>query len=272
MNRFSKRNGHLSVEKEIVIREGAPRGLRQFIPQVLYDLKLDPSEVRKVVCRVLRVAPDTDSNWGEPNISNEVNQLLEDCDWYYVYDVIERFYEIVRQKTEFTEEINDYFKANGIGWQLVNGQIEFRGDESFEMDLKKAEIALASSNFNTARSEIREAIGDLSRRPKPDITGSIQHAGACLECVAREVTGNTSSTLGEIIKKNRGIVPPPIDIIIEKIWGFTSEQGRHLRENGEPGFDEAELMVGLCASISTYLARKKVGLKSSATPSTTLDF
>lgn len=261
MDRFSKRHGHSSYEKEITVREDAPIGLRQFIPQLLYDLQMSSTEVRSIVCRVLRVAPDTQHNWGEPNISNEVNELLENCDWFYVYDVIERFYQVIPQKVELAEEINNYFKANGIGWKLHNGQIEFRGDEQFENDLGKAVKELEEAKLNTARNEIREAIADLSRRPNPDITGAIQHGVACLECVARDVVGESKMTLGDLIKRNRQIVPPTIDKIIEMIWGFSSEQGRHLREQGEPSYEEAELMLGLLASISTYLAKKKQALQ-----------
>jgi len=36
--------------------------------------------------------------------------------------------------------------------------------------------SLEAARRNTARGEIHEALGDLSRRPAPDITGAIQHA------------------------------------------------------------------------------------------------
>ena len=106
------------------------------------------------------------------------------------------------------------------------------------------------------QSEIKEVLHDLSRRPKPDITGAIQHAGACLECVSREVTGDRKATLGDIIKKYPGIVPKPIDAAIEKIWGFTSEQGRHLREGNYSEYLEAELVVELTSAVSSYLVKK----------------
>jgi len=44
---------------------------------------------------------------------------------------------------------------------------------------------LETAKLETAKTEIREALNDLSRRPTPDITGAIQHSLACLECVAR---------------------------------------------------------------------------------------
>src|SRR5690606_3639468 len=130
----------------------------------------------------------------------------------------------------FINEINEYFVANGIGWKIVNDRIETRGDEVFETAVHRVVEVLETAKLQTAKSEIREAINDLSRRPIPDITGAIQHSLACLECVAREATGDKKATLGELIKKYPSIVPKPLDIAIDKIWGFTSEQGRHLRE------------------------------------------
>jgi len=263
MDRFSKRHGFSTIIKEIVTREDAPLGLRQYLVQTLYDLGYGPKELRAIVCHSLRVAPDN-NNWSEfPNIDYEIRQLIDDCPWYKVYDLIEAIYSKIVRKEDFATEINEYFNENGIGWKLEKGHIVFRGDESFENDLKKAEIVLAAGNLNTARNEIREAIADLSRKPEPDITGAVQHGVACLECVAREVTGEHSETLGAIIKRNRGIIPATIETIVEKIWGFSSEQGRHLKEGHAPSYEEAELMVGLSASISTFLARKSAGLKKS---------
>ncbi len=266
--RFSKKFGYSTQEKEIAIREGAPQGLRQFMIQTLYEFGYQPSQLRQTICMTLRQAPD-DNNWSEyPNIDYEIRNLIKNCEWFQVYDIIEAFYsysKIEEKQQAFADEINDYFKTNGIGWKLENGQILFRGDEIFETHLRKAEKTLDLTDLQTAKNEIKEAIKDISKRPNPDITGAVQHSIACLECVAREITGDKKLTLGELIKKNREIVPAPLDTVIEKMWGFSSEQGRHLQEGKEPAFDEVELLVGLSASISTYLARKSPKFKEAGT-------
>ena len=79
---------------------------------------------------------------------------------------------------------------------------------------------------------------------------------AALECVARDVTGDPNSTLGDLLKKHPGTLPLPLDTAISKLWGFASGQGRHLRENRAPDTKEAELVVGLAGSLATYLAQK----------------
>ena len=57
---------------------------------------------------------------------------------------------------------------------------------------------------------------DLSRRPNPDITGAIQHAMAALECIARTVCGDGSSTLGALLKRNPDLIPKPLNEAVEK--------------------------------------------------------
>ncbi len=259
---FSKRFGHFSLkEKEITIREDAPEGLRRFIPMAFYELNKNPSDLRSIICRLLKIPPDN-NNWSEfPNIDGEVTQLLEDCDWYLIYDIIETVIDKLKQgdKEKFANEINEYFITNGIGWKIVSGLIETRGDEVFETAIKNVETVLETAKLKTAKTEIREAIIDLSRRPQPDITGAIQHSLACLECVTREVTGDSKSTLGDLMKKFLGVIPSPLDQAVTKIWGFTSEQGRHLREGQGPEYLEAELVVEVTAAISTYLGKKLSG-------------
>lgn len=259
---FSKRQGLFSIkEKEITVREDAPEGLRGYIKMAFYDLNKNPSDLLSITSRVLKIPPDS-NNWSEfPNINYEVGHHLENCEWYLVYDIIETIIQKLNQqeKVTFTTEINEYFVTNGIGWKIVNGQIETRGDEVFETAVKTVVTVLETAKLQTAKTEIREALNDLSRRPTPDITGAIQHSLACLECVTREYTGDTKSTLGDLMKKFPGVIPTPLDQAVTKIWGFTSEQGRHLREGQAPEYLEAELVVEVTAAIATYLGKKLAG-------------
>lgn len=260
--KFSERLGLSSIkEKEITIREDAPAGLRAFIPMVFYELDKNPSDLREIICRILRTPPDRD-NWSEfPNIDYEVGHLLEVCDWFLVYDIIETIIEKLEPAKQklFSDEMNKYFISNGIGWKIENDIIVTRGDETFETAIKVVVNVLETAKLETAKNEIKEALSDLSRRPQPDITGAIQHSLACLECVTREITGDKKSTLGDLMKKFPGVIPSPLDQAVTKIWGFTSEQGRHLSEGRAPEYLEAELVVEVTAAISTYIGKKLGG-------------
>ena len=254
---FSTRHGFRRVqEAPIAVRADAPHELRGVIPQLAYECGFRPKTLRPVVCRTLRKRED-EGNWTEyPNIDSEIRTLIDDCEWYRVYDVVEAIAGAAQDSDKFETELNAYFVENGIGWKLVTGKIEVRGAEVFEQSVKQAESVLQASGFSTARSELHEALGDLSRRPTPDVTGAIQHSMAALECVARVACADEKATLGEIMKRYRDLIPKPLDEAVTKIWGFASENARHIAEGREPSFEEAELVVGMVASVVTYLAKK----------------
>jgi hypothetical protein len=137
----------------------------------------------------------------------------------------------------------------------VDGEIATRGTETFEANVNSAVEALGTSGRVMARHEIHEALGDLSRRPEPDLTGAIQHAMAALECVARDVCGDERATLGEIIKRYPDTIPKPLDESVAKAWGYASEMARHIREGHSPARKDVELIVGLAATVATFLSR-----------------
>lgn len=260
-DRFSRRHGYADTQPEVKVRKDAPEELRSVLVDMAYESGLRPSSLRDIVCRVLRVAADPNS-WSEfPNIDQELRWSLISCKWYLVYDVIEGIQNALEQLSNakphhFEKELNKYFQLRGIGWQLMDGQVEVRGPETFEFATKAALETLEETGRSTAHTELLEALGDLSRRPNADITGAIQHAMAALECVARDITGNPQSTLGEIIKYNPNLLPKPLDQSVGKAWGYASETGRHLREGGSPGYAEAELIVNMSSAVCSYLLNK----------------
>ena len=84
---FSGRYGYKSGDAEIAIREDAPEDLRFAVVQIARDAGMTPSSIRDIICPVLLAAPDR-SNWSEyPNIWDEVQNHLRDCDWFKVYDI-----------------------------------------------------------------------------------------------------------------------------------------------------------------------------------------
>src|SRR3989338_9032563 len=222
---FSRRHGERGIAQVSVVRNDAPPHVRASILTIAEEV-VPPTTIRHIICRVLRCLPDT-NNWTEyPNIWGEAQQLVMGCKWDRVYDIVEAIYAFLRQQVpeeaaKFLSEINLYFVEEGVGWQLTEGgTIEIRGSDAFEAAVAGAEQQLESAKQANAATEIREAIRDLSRRPEPDLTGAIQHSMAALECVARDVSGDAKATLGEILKKNPGLVPLPLDQALEKVWGY----------------------------------------------------
>lgn len=258
---FSSRFGYRSPEKEITIREGAPDELREAVV-MLADRYLTPANMRLEVCNILLRTPDP-NNWTDyPNVFDEVKWLVKECPWHRVYDIAEGFHDrIYRENFQngatFEERLNEFFVENGIGWEMKKGRVVARGSEAFAVAPAEALRVLRDAGRNTAAREIHEALLALSRRPSPDVTGSIQHAMAALECVVRDVTGHPSKTLGRLISDHKDTLnlPRPLDQALEKMWGYASETGRHLVEGREPRFEDAELVVTVAAGVATYLSR-----------------
>ena len=260
--RFSERFGHRAADHPITIRNAAPDDFRYAILQIARDeggCLLPPSKLRDIICGVLRKRPDT-SNYSEyPNVWDEVQSLTFMCDWFRVYEIAEAIYDyltIQYQEAPFETTLNQCLREMGIGWQMRDGRFNFRGDDVIESILKSAQESLEEVNLPTATNELKEAIQDMSRRPEPDLSGAIHHAMAALECVAREVTGNPKSTFGDIVKRNPELVPKPLDEAIQKCWGYSSEVARHGREGRTLSLPEVQLVVGLSATLSTYLSTK----------------
>lgn len=260
---FSKRNRYHQVQElEITVREDAPDELREFVVQLAYECGYEPSTLRNIFCSALRKAPDR-SNWSEyPNIDSEIRGLISNCQWYKVYDLIEKIVEHGADTPysydieKFKSELNEYFLENGIGWYLVEDAIETRGPQHFQASVKNSIESLQISGFHTAHNELHEALYDLSRRPNPDITGAIHHAMGALESTARKVCGNDKMTLGELIKNNPLILPRPLGEAVSKAWGYASESGRHIKEGGTASYEEALLIVGLASTLCMYLSAK----------------
>lgn len=261
---FSTRHGYQGQPKPITVRNDAPAKLRGAILVIARDAGFSPGQMRRVICNVLRELEDR-NNWSEyPNIWSECEGHIMSCDWFKVYDICEAFSDFNRhgeQSNIFAEGMNKFFSEEGIGWKLVDGMLEMRGDEDFEKVLGDTQQVLQDKGKATAAAEFREALRDLSRRPEPDRTGAVQHAMAALECLARDICGEPGKTLGQILNdhKDQLAIPRPLDEVLSKVWGFASNAARHITEGREVDFAEAELVVHLSAVIVSYLSHKHGG-------------
>ena len=267
---FSIRYGYASkdAQTEITIREELPQQVRDMIIDIMTQLDWDSDDLFDIAARIGK------QSWqsSEPKQSGrsshvQLKRLVSEWDWYLVYDFVEHLYAAMenwgvlgdgRPEEDFEEKINGYFRHAGVGWQLQQGKVASRGSEAFEVAVHRALPVLKEGGLRTAEREIHEALADLSRRPHADLTGAIQHAMGALECVARTATGDSKGTLGEIISRHPDLIPKPLDAAVGKAWGYASERARHIREGNDPTRDEAELIVGIAATVATYLSKKKM--------------
>jgi hypothetical protein len=58
------------------------------------------------------------------------------------------------------------------------------------------------------------------------------------------------------MKHQQGIVPKPLDKAVELLWGYASNEARHVREGAEPAREDATLVVSTSAALIAFLAAK----------------
>ncbi len=258
--RFSRRHGLADKHEGPLVYDDAPKRLRiGFLGLLEHDFDLSPGTMRSVVCRELRVEPNL-SNWSQyPNIWDEVQSDMFRCEWYEFFDIVEAFSGTCSQRPQgrvYEDAVNQLFEEEGIGWLLADGELEVRGEEPLEQVLEETFRKLQESGFEVAYGELGEAWKALSRRPDPNLSGAAFHAMAALEAVAREWSEEPKMTLGDIIKRRDDIFPPPLNDATSKLWGFASNNARHGSENRDLDLEEVFLLVGVSATLCTYLARK----------------
>lgn len=167
--RFSERNGFSQIyTAPITSRLEASDEFRGVVVNTALDSGLKPDKLRDLLCRMLQKRPDS-NNWSPGNIESEVRGLLDDAQWYEVYDFVEllaNLHDFHQEK--ISQDINRCFFVNGIGWSVDSaGQVVYRGDEGFDRVVADAHATERSQGHITASRELHEAIKDLSRRPVP---------------------------------------------------------------------------------------------------------
>ncbi|MBI5787522.1 MAG: hypothetical protein HZA78_01515 [Candidatus Schekmanbacteria bacterium] len=272
---FSRRYGYVG-KKEITKREDAPRKFRMKLLSAARKFNLPSKTMRYVICEILGEPEDDGHNWGEPNVSHQIEGLILKCDWFYVYEICEGFYKeisnpvvynedfigtLVDNKALYSRDINTLFEELEIGWKMEAGKIVAREDEQLEGQVKKARNDLKSNNLPTSLNEMKQARACLSRRPEPDITGAIDHCIAALECTVKEISGSSGSktTFGRLIQKHAEKlgIPKPLDTALEKLWGYASDNARHVKEGKKPpSRHEAELILGISSVMISYILGK----------------
>jgi hypothetical protein len=239
----------------------APETLRYFLFQYLRNEHATAPHVAAEVIEEFLRRPGISSgffNPHDPTTWSRFYALINAFEWWQIYDFIEFIFkqDKVFSRGNFFSQVNELFRDENICYRMdTAGDITYKGSEAFESIAATAELVLHATNKLTAEAEIHKALENLSKRPVPDLTGAVQHAMAALECVATDVCGDKGETLGQVVKKHPDRFPPPIGQAVSMLYGFASDKGRHLTEGGEPDLKEVELVVGIAATVATYLSR-----------------
>jgi hypothetical protein len=248
---FSKRFGFAGSTP--LVHDSAPIAFRHAVLALLTDAFTLSSRVLNLV-QLLAGVPRPAAQF---MLDDELARtLIEQCDWVRVFEIAEEGFRrlpIRSAKAALYEQgLNAACHANYVGWYMQEGQLKVRGTDAEEVALNATIDVLQAAGKTTTAAELKAARDDLSRLPHPDVTGAMQHAGAAIECFARDLS-NSKDTFGALISKHPSLFPGAYRKIAEGVWAVVTNQGRHLQEGGEPTFEEAMMFVGIIASLTGYL-------------------
>lgn len=267
MATFSERYGYATkgpklVKAEDLIREAAPESVRAAF-LVATEERLQPGPLREIVCKVLRKRPDP-GNWSAyPNIWNEVQDLVYGAPWHKFYDIVEAalWSDVlhVSDREAIRDELNEAFAEEDLAWHVEGLQVVLRTGDATDEIVAHAVDVLEEAKRPTSATELRKALHALSKRPEPDTIEAVRSALGAMEATARDITGERTSTLGEILKKHRNdgvLLPVTLNLAFDKIWGYSSDVARHVDETKAPTLEEAVMVVGFVAAALGYLGGK----------------
>lgn len=263
---FSQRYGYRAAEQALVY-EDAPDAIRQGLREVLEKCEYSaPSAQRAVICAALRARPDQ-GNWSEyPNIDQEVDSLLYSLEWWQFYDLCEKLsrkigpeIHVQNSGTYFDMKLNELFKEEGIGYEIVDGYIARSVSPEFTEAAAAADTALSDADTHGASLEqFRKASSFLNAMP-PDYENAVKEAVNSLEGVLQVVTGMHGQSLPSLLSKLDPPLPSKIRKICLELYGYGSgtQGGRHAGIGGYvPGGEEAEFILHCVAAAVRYIASR----------------
>jgi len=270
---FSKRYGLRPTPEGLMyedVSEQARVGLyhvvRQFFKKY-YDLY-------KALCIALRIPLDrgiakSHLSW-DYLASEAIEKLIMNCQWWQFYDICE----VLRQglehepeKDSFSEEINNLFREEHLGFELTDGRVEKIGSGFIDARVREVRYLLKEPEFTGADKHFEKAIKALNARPTPDVENCVKDAVSAIESIGRIIVNDEKALLSDIIKdmaKNKTI-PKPLDEAIQKIYAYRGDQpgvAHGLVGTSKVTVDEAEFVLAVSAAIIIYLVKKRQNVQT----------
>ena len=275
MARFSERNGYVKPN-DVIIRECITEPIQNSICNWLDMLRTDVGDYKEMDKSAWTYFFNK-RNDEYPYLHYAHNKNYgvvldfitnKDVDWYLIFDLIEfiyRFYNIhnnaaIRNRFNIiTEFLNIEFERHNFAYRLINWNIV---EITSENEIKSIEEAINNTKSN-AKTHLQNALEKLSPSIS-DYRNSIKESISAVECVCREITGE--STLDKSLKKleNKGVVlNSQLKTGLGNLYQYTNDGSTGIRhalmdDENAPTADEAIFMLVSCSAFVNYLMKKKV--------------
>ena len=241
-----------------LIHDDAPEGLRYGLREVLEDLGYaEPKSQRQILCKALRVMPDSD-NWSPyPNVDDEVTQLVSTQPWYRFFDALERIGKFLPygNVADYHEKMNELFAGERVGYIFESGNIVRVGTEEFHVAVTGAWNALQDERFSEPRRQFQRAY-DFRNAFPADWANAIKEAVNSVEGVLQVIYQRPSVALPTILSQN---LPDDLPGGIKRLFRCLYSQGsgtigaRHASIGGNEATEpRADLAIHLAASLHAF--------------------
>lgn len=186
-----------------------------------------------------------------------VREWFYKAEWFQVFDFIEFSSEY---HESFPEVCNSFLKKEMSAYRFVDGKlVEITSDE----EIVEIENAIKNSDkFNPVKTHLKTAIQLLSDRKNPDYRNSIKESISAVESLAKIITKNDKTTLGQALNEleRKHNVPGSLKAGFSALYGYTSDEAgiRHslLDKSVTVDQEEARFMVIACSAFVNYLINK----------------
>lgn len=215
-----------------------------------------PSSQRAVICKALRVRPDQ-YNWSEyPNINQEVDSLIHDCEWFTFYDMCEKIAQNMASDP-FEEEFNKLLREEHVGYQMQEGKLLKTGSKEFDEAVSESRVELGGPRFAVASGQFEKALTFRNSMP-PDYPNAVKEAVNAVEGMLQVVVNMPGTALPTLLSN----LQPPLPSSLKKLYdglyayGSASEGARHASVGGHLSTaEEAEFIIHTAAAAIRYVIK-----------------
>lgn len=175
------------------------------------------------------------------------------CQWHEVYDLLET---IANDQSKLISDeshkwINDTLEEHNAAYRFVGKEIAEITDKN---EIQAIEAALATAD-TPVRTHLDAALRMLSDKEAPDYRNSVKESISAVESACRLVTGNSSATLGDALKRVQNL-HPAMSRAFSQLYGYTSDASgiRHsLTDEAAISYADAKFMLVTCSAFVSYL-------------------
>lgn len=203
--------------------------------------------------RDLDQLPDFYEPYGKKGAYDALKDYFSSCQWFEIYDLLEA---IANDQSELISDetrkwINNTLEEHNAAYRFVGTEIAEITDKN---EIQAIEAALATAD-SPVRTHLNAALRMLSDKEAPDYRNSVKESISAVEAACRLVTGNTSATLGDALKRVQNL-HPAMSRAFSQLYGYTNDASgiRHsLTDEATISYADAKFMLVTCSAFVSYL-------------------